>query len=55
MDSGIATGGARGQSATPDREKNAKNQEKEGEIRKKEEKSGRQKWGRFFHYAPPDR
>ena len=45
------------QSATPDSEKFAKirkneekNQEKSGEIGKK-----RQKLGRFFHFAPPDR
>ena len=57
--SGVATGGGeqRGQSATPVREKFAKNREK---IRKNREKRGkigkkRQKSGRFFHFAPPDR
>ena len=38
--SGVATGGAGGQSATPDSEKNAKNREKEGKIRKNREKRG---------------
>ena len=53
--SGVATGG--GAECHPDSEKNAKNQEKEvknreirGKIRKK-----RQKSERFFHFAPPDR
>ena len=32
--SGVATGGHRGQSATPDSEQNAKNREKEGKIGK---------------------
>ena len=54
---GIATGVARGQSATPDSEnlpKIGKNQEKLG---KKEEKIGKkgQKSGSFFYFAPPDR
>ena len=48
--SGVATGGSRGQSATPECKKGAKNREKEGKIRKK-----RQKSGRFFHFASPDR
>ena len=40
--SGVATGGASGgQSATPDSKKFAKNREKEGKVREKEEKSGR--------------
>ena len=38
--SGVATGVARGQSATPDSEKFAKNREKEGKIGKKSGKSG---------------
>ena len=62
--SGVATGGHGGQSATPDSEKIAKNweknQEKLGKKRKNwEEKAKirkkRQKSGRFFHFAPPDR
>ena len=49
--SGVATGGgARGQSATPDSEKFAKNQEKEGKNR--EEKV---KIGKVLYFAPPDR
>ena len=58
--SGVATGGSRGQSATPDsemfaknREKEGKNQEKEGKKRKIREE--RQNSGMFFHFAPPDR
>ena len=43
--SGVATGGSRGQSATPDSEKFAKNLEKEGKNQeksgKREEESGR--------------
>ena len=51
MISGVATGVARGQSATPDsKKKNAKNQEKRGKIGKKSQKSGS-----FFHFDPPDR
>ena len=46
-------GGARGQSATPDSEKFAKNREQEGKKGKIGKK--RQKSGRFFHIAPPDR
>ena len=38
---GVTTGGARGQSATPDSEKFAKNREKARKFGKKEEKSGR--------------
>ena len=56
--SSVATGGARGQSATPDSKKFAKNWRKSGKIGKKEEKSGTvktQKSGRFFQLAPPDR
>ena len=58
--SGVATGGSRGQSATPDSEKFAKNLEKEGKNQEKSGKRGRigkkrQKSGRFFHFAPPDR
>ena len=50
------SGVARGQSATPDSEKFVKNREKRG----KSEKRGkigkkRQKSGRFFQFAPPDR
>ena len=66
LDSGVATGVARGQSATPDSEKFAKNRVKEG---KNQEKSGekeksrkrgkigkkRQKSESFFHFPPPDR
>ena len=58
--SGVATGGARGQSATPDSEKIAKNREKRGKsgkIGEKAEKSGREgkNWeGFFFHFAPPE-
>ena len=54
--SGVATGGARGQSATPDREKSGKNRGKEGEIRKnreKEEKSGRKGKNREGSFTLP--
>ena len=51
--SGVATGGSRGQSATPDSEKFAKNLEKSGKRGRVGKK--RQKSGRFFHFAPPDR
>ena len=40
QNSGVAAGGARGQSDTPDSEKFSKNRER-GKIKKKEEKSGR--------------
>ena len=55
--SGVATRGQGGQSATPVSEKLAKIQEKEGKNREKRGKIGknRQKSGRFFHLAPPDR
>ena len=58
--SGVATGGgAQEQSATPDKEKIAKNREKEGKNQEKLEKGKirkkRQKSGRFFHFSPPDR
>ena len=58
--SGVATGGSRGQSATPDSEKFAKIGNKREKIRKNREKRGRigkkrQKSGRFFHFVPPDR
>ena len=57
--SGVARGGHRGQSATPDSEKIAKKREKSGENRKNLEKRGiigkiRQKSGRFVYFAPPD-
>ena len=53
--SGVATGVARGQSATPDTKKNCQKSGKRGENRK--ERGKRQKSGRsfFFHFAPPDR
>ena len=41
INSGVATGGQGGQSATPDSEKFAKNQEKEGKNQEKSEKRGR--------------
>ena len=55
--SGVATGGSRGHSATPDSEKICQKLGKRGENREKEEESGRKgkKSGRFFHFAPPDR
>ena len=51
--SGVATGGHGGQSATPDSEKFAKIGKKRGKSGKIGKKS--QKSGRFFHFAPPDR
>ena len=56
--SGVATGVARGgQSAIPDSEKIAKNWEKQGQNWGKGGKNWekRQKLGRFFNFAPPDR
>ena len=57
LPSGVATGVARGQIATPDSEKIAKNQEKLGKNPEKRGKIGkkRQKSGSFFHFATPDR
>ena len=46
--------GQGGQSATPDSEKFAKNREKSGKKRKDWEEK-KQKSGRFFHFAPPNR
>ena len=48
--SGVATGVARGQSATSDSEKIAKNREK---FRKKEEKSGRKGKNREVSFTLP--
>ena len=47
----------KGQSATPDSENFANNREKEGKNRERRGKIGtkKQKSGRFFHFAPPDR
>ena len=42
--------GVKGTECPLDSEKFAKNKEKEGENQEKKEKSGR-----FFHFAPPDR
>ena len=53
--SGVATGGggARGQSATPDSEKFAKDRKKEGKIGKKEEKSGKKGKSREGSFTLP--
>ena len=68
MSSGIASIGARGQSAPLDGKKIFKNLEKEGKNREKERKNHEKikkkrknreekqpKSGRFFHFAPPDK
>ena len=46
-----------GQSASPDSEKIAKNLEggKIGGKKKRKNREEKQKSGRFFHFAPPDR
>ena len=55
--SGVATGGSRGQSATPDSEKFAKNLEKEGKKsgknREREEESGRKGKNREGSFTLP--
>ena len=65
--SGIASIGGKGGRVPPWQQKNCQKSGKRGEkIRKKEEKLGkiekkrenqeeRQKSGRFFHFAPPDK
>ena len=51
--SGVATGGSRGQSTTPDSEKFAKNLEKEGKNREREEESGRKGKNREGSFTLP--
>ena len=51
--SGVPTWGSRGQSATPDSEKFAKDQEKEGKNREKEEESGRKGKNREGSFTLP--
>ena len=65
--SGVANTGGKGYSVPLDSEKFPKNLKKEGKNQEKSEKRGkksgkrgkietkRQKSGRFFHFAPPDR
>ena len=55
INSGVATGGSREQSATPDSKKFAKNREKIRKKLKKRKNREKGKKGRFFHFAPPDR